>query len=212
MDEKNANIFGEAEKYSRKLPPSIRKRIPAILKKWLINLYWIFQDLKDAVIEGIGFFPFHPLRIFLYRLMGIKIGKKTSIHRGIRIYHASGCVISDHTVINRNVLIDARMGCVIGSNVSISEGVMLISLEHDINDPEFKPKGETTTVQDRVFIGSRAIVLPGVNIGEGGVVAAGAVVTKDVMPYTIVAGVPAKFIGNRNKELVYQIKYKKHFG
>jgi len=58
-----------------------------------------------------------------------------------------------------------------------------------------------------VWIGYQAIILPGVEIGEGSVVAAGAVVTKSVEPFTIVAGVPARKVGDRNRALRYQLKY-----
>ena len=66
-------------------------------------------------------------------------------------------------------------------------------------------------VEDYAYVGSHAIVLPGVTIGRGGVVGAGSVVTKDVQPYTLVAGVPAAFIRNRSRDLRYELGYAKRF-
>jgi maltose O-acetyltransferase len=63
-------------------------------------------------------------------------------------------------------------------------------------------------VGDRAWIGYRAIVLPGVSIGEGAVVGAGAVVSRDVPPFTIVAGNPARPIGERSRVLTYQLEYR----
>ena len=67
---------------------------------------------------------------------------------------------------------------------------MILTLEHDLSDPEFRSVGAPVSIGDRAFIGARAIILPGVTIGEGAAVAAGAIVTKDVEPYTIVGGFP----------------------
>jgi maltose O-acetyltransferase len=61
-------------------------------------------------------------------------------------------------------------------------------------------------------VGTRALILPGVTIGEGAVVAAGAVVTRDVEPYTIVGGVPARFLRQRSRDLEYELNYRKRFG
>jgi maltose O-acetyltransferase len=74
---------------------------------------------------------------------------------------------------------------------------MIYSSEHDLVDSNFSATLAPVKIGDYVFIGPRAIILAGVTIGDGAVVAAGAVVTKDVDPYTIVGGVPAKVIGER---------------
>ena len=73
-------------------------------------------------------------------------------------------------------------------------------------DPGFRAIAQPVIIEDYVFIGPRAIILPGVTLGKGAVVAAGAVVTKDVEPFSIVGGVPAKVIGEREpKELHYRL-------
>ncbi len=120
--------------------------------------------------------------------------------------------IGDHSVVNYNVLLDGRRGLWIGDNVSISEGTVILTLEHDIDDSKFGLKGAPVRIEDYVFIGSYARILPGVRVGEGGAVAAGAVVTHDVDPYTLVGGVPARFIRQRSRPMNYQLEFHKLFG
>lgn len=92
---------------------------------------------------------------------------------------------------------DGRKGLHIGNNVNIGAQARLYTMEHDIADAFFSAIGEPTYIGDWVYIASRVTVLPGVTVGEGAVVAAGAVVTKGVKPWTMVGGVPARFIKNR---------------
>ena len=118
--------------------------------------------------------------------------------------------IGVNSVINQKCRLDNRGGIKIGRNVSISPEVHLITAEHDILSKQFDGVKEPIIIGDHVFIGTRAIILPGVNIQGGAVVAAGAVVTKNIPENAIVAGVPAKQIGTRPK-MAYQIKYHRHF-
>lgn len=106
-------------------------------------------------------------------------------------------------MIENNVTLDGRRGIKIGKNVNFSSEVMIWTLQHDYNNPSFSVKGGEVIIEDYVWISTRAIILPNVRIGKGAVVAAGAVVTKDVPPFTVVGGIPAKKIGERNKELNY---------
>ena len=76
---------------------------------------------------------------------------------------------------------------------------MFWTSQHDLNDPTFAAIEEKIIVEDYVFIGPRSILLPGVTIGYGSIVAAGSVVTKSVAPHTVVAGVPAAKIKDREK-------------
>jgi acetyltransferase-like isoleucine patch superfamily enzyme len=108
-------------------------------------------------------------------------------------------------VINRGVTLDGRFPLTIGENVGISMYTVILTLQHDLAAPDFDLVGAPVSIGDRVFVGTRALILPGVNIGEGAAVAAGTVVTKDVEPFTIVGGVPAKPIGARPRSLTYEL-------
>jgi acetyltransferase-like isoleucine patch superfamily enzyme len=125
------------------------------------------------------------------------------VYSGAEIYLPHGITIGDHSIIGSRAVLDGRRGLSIGNNVNMSSEVMIFTLQHDYNDPIFSAVGESVTIEDHVWIGPRAIILPGVTIGEGAVVWAGAVVTKNVEAYTLVGWVPAKKIASRNKNINY---------
>jgi maltose O-acetyltransferase len=136
-------------------------------------------------------------------MLGWDIGRGVSILMGSYVQmtgiRTSGRRVSigNGTVINQKCLIYTSGGLVIGSNVSISAEVALITGTHDINDPEFPSDYRPIVIDDFAWIGTRAMILQGVTIGQGAVVMAGAVVTKDVEPFAVVGGVPAKPITER---------------
>ena len=106
-------------------------------------------------------------------------------------------------MINRNVMLDGRRGLEIGDSVDIGEYSVIWSLEHDPNDNNFDVKGGKVVIEDHVWITPRCIILPGITIGRGAVIATGSVVSKDVPPLAIVAGNPAKIVGKRKNNLDY---------
>ena len=106
-------------------------------------------------------------------------------------------IIGDHTRIGLHNTIIGPV--TIGSHVNLAQGITVTALNHNFDDPDKKidEQGISTTpvfIGDDIWIGANAVVLPGVTIGNHSVVAAGAVVTKDVPPHSLVAGVPAKVI------------------
>ena len=139
------------------------------------------------------------------RLLGMKIGKHVGLYTQFEIRKPSGIQIGDGSVIGNRCLLDGRRNLVIGKKVNISPEVMIWTLHHDYNDPSFKETGDKVIIHDYVWLCSRCIILPGVTIGEGAVVASGAVVTKDVEAYTVVGGIPAKKIAERTKGLDYNL-------
>jgi acetyltransferase-like isoleucine patch superfamily enzyme len=111
--------------------------------------------------------------------------------------------IGNGTFINSGVSICATSSVTIGCNCLIGQNTMIMDTDlHDVTDIHKSPEPSPVVIEDNVWLAARVIVLKGVRIGKGAVVAAGAVVTKNVAAYTLVAGVPAKVIRNINS---YQV-------
>jgi maltose O-acetyltransferase len=111
------------------------------------------------------------------------------------------------SVINQRCHIDNRGGITIGNHVSIGPQVAIITADHDMNTSNIEGRSSPVIIEDYVFIGARALILPGVILKKGSVIAAGAVVVGDVEEFSIVAGVPAKTIGRRRRDLDYTTDY-----
>jgi len=166
---------------------------------------WIL-DLELLLVTWAGLVPCHYFRLFFYALAGVKIGKGSRIHIGARFFYPANIKIGTGSILGDNIFLDGRDKLIIGDHVDIASGVMILNSEHDINSEDFKAISAPVEIGDFVFIGPRAIILPGVKIGKGAVVAAGAVVTKDVADFAIVGGVPAVVIGERKtKDLHYKL-------
>lgn len=152
-------------------------------------------------------FPSFRVRHWYYKhILRYQIGMNSSIHMGVFVT-GPNIKIGDNSVVNRRIHLDGRIGIIIKDNVSISPEVYIISMEHDYSDPVFKTMGNEVIIENNAWVGVRAIILPGVTIGEGAVVGAGSIVTRSVEPYQIVAGVPARKIGERPREIKYRHEY-----
>lgn len=177
----------------------------SFLHKVLRRLATIWLELVTGFLWWfVGYIPFHHVRRFFYRLAGIQIGSGSTVHMMARIYDPRFITIGNDTIIGEKASLDGRKqlpnsqgGLHIGDHVDIASEVMIWTSEHDITDPSMKAIEERVIIEDYVFIGPRAIILPGVKVGKGAVIAAGAIVTKDVEPLAIMAGVPAKKINTR---------------
>lgn len=153
-----------------------------------------------------GYIPSHNLRKLIYRLGGVKIGRGSTIHMGAIFYDPRNIEIGEDTIVGERSVLDGRAKLQIGSHVDIGSEVMIYTSQHDVHDPMFKAVNKPVIIKDYVFAGPRTIIIPGVTVGKGAVVAAGAVVTRDVPDYAIVAGIPAKRIGERKaKDLNYRL-------
>ena len=171
--------------------------------------------VKGAILYFIflvGRVPSHVFRLLMYRhVFGVQIGRGSTVYWRCRFFQPKGVSIGDHSIIGNDAFLDGRYGLRIGSNVNIGGEVAIFTAEHDVDDPAFKMVGGAVAIDDYVYIGSRATILPGVTVGKGAVVAAGALVTRDVLPYAVVGGVPARKIKERSRDLEYTLSFRLPF-
>lgn len=148
-----------------------------------MNIQTWIKRIKKAFYYKIGMrFPYSKIRVQSMRKLGYKVGKD--------VYFPSDLIITQN-------LVDDQANVILGDRVSIAPRVMLLALSHP-NASSIRNCIDTSkhniTICDDVWIGAGAIILNGITIGKGAIVGAGSIVTKDVEPYTIVAGNPAKKI------------------
>lgn len=168
-----------------------------LIEKVYIRIFTICGEFGLFFIHLVGQIPSHHIRRFFYRLAGMSIGKSSTIQMGARFHNPGNISIGDDTIIGESATLDGRAKLTIGNHVAIASEVMVYNAEHDIHDQHFRPIMEPVTIEDYVFVGPRAIILPGVTVGKGAVVGAGAVVTKHIEPFSVVGGVPARTISKR---------------
>jgi maltose O-acetyltransferase len=169
---------------------------------------WTGSLLSYIYNSFISHVPSRKIRTIYLRAYLGSIGKATSVQMGTRFLNGRKVYLGDRNVINFSCLLDGRHYEIrTGSDVSIGPEATILTLGHDPHSPNFANRGGDVIIGSYVWISYRAIVLPGVTIGEGAVVGAGAVVTKDVEPYTIVAGNPARVINKRSSSLSYTLNY-----
>ena len=180
----------------------------------LNNMFFnsVLLQVKFLIVAFLNFtyslVPGSYLSRFYLLLFLIKVAKGSMINRGVRFFNVGKIYIGRNSVVNFGCYLDNRRGIYIGDNVGIAHNTRIYTLGHDIEDPYFKTKGAPVCIRDNAFIFSNSLIMPGVTIGEGAVVLAGSVVTKDVDPYTVVGGNPAKIVRSRaNHDIRYTQKY-----
>lgn len=162
---------------------------------------WFYNEL-------ITHLPSRRLRLMVLRPWLKSLGRGSGVQMHCRFLHGPGVRLGERCVINHGCLLDGRRFSIcVGADVSIGPEAAILTLGHDPRCAQFADRGGSVTIGDHAWIGYRAIVLPGVSIGEGAVVGAGAVVSRDVPPFTIVAGNPARPIGLRTRRLRYQLRF-----
>lgn len=167
------------------------------LPKIFNRFYNWWLDFELMILRWVGNVPIHFFRRFIYRLAGVKIGKGSIIHMWTNFFQPKNITIGEDTIIGDHCFLDGRAPLKIGNHVDIASQVLIYNSEHDIESIDFRAIEKPVEIGDYVFIGPRAIILPGVKIGKGVVVAAGAVVTRNIPAGKIVGGVPAEIIGKR---------------
>ncbi len=156
----------------------------------------LFANLLVGLLPD---YSFARVRTAILRRVGLRIGHGTSIFGKVAL-HGRGKIygrlqIGRHCVVNVGCFFDLNDTITIGDRVAIGHEALLLTASHAIGDGAQR-SGEITTapivIEDGVWLGARVTVLPGIRIGAGSIVAAGAVVTRDVPPNSLVGGVPAE--------------------
>jgi acetyltransferase-like isoleucine patch superfamily enzyme len=154
------------------------------------------------------FFRFLPgflgliIRGTVYRILLAKFASFPKIYPGVFLTHTYGMKVGKDFGVNTGTLIDARGGLTIGDGVLIGPHVTIVTSHHQHADPNVYMTTVNhvmlpVTIEDDVWLGANVMIRGGITVHKGAVVAAGAVVTKDVESYKIVGGVPARVIGDR---------------
>jgi len=149
----------------------------------------------------IVFFP--PVRAVLLRIFGATVGKDTviltSLFLNVHHHGFSRLHIGNRVFVGDEVMLDVRGGIRLGDDVTLSNRVNLVT-HMTVGYPEhpltalYPTKESAIIIKNGAYVGTAATILPGVTVGACAVVAAGAVVTRDVPPRTVVAGVPARVV------------------
>jgi len=165
----------------------------------------ILNYLTNHVVNRV---PSFGLRHLWYRsVLGIELGEGAGIHLGCYLWFYGPGGTQRHPVrigararINRDCTLDVREGLVVGDDASISAEVFILGYPGRVGGGRSSEESKPVVIEDHAWIGVRAVILPGVTVGRGAIVGAGAVVTRDVEPLTTVFGNPARPVGSRPEE------------
>lgn len=158
------------------------------------QMAWFFLGLpllRSAFLPGSG------IRAWLLRLFGATLGEGVVIKPGVRVKYPWQLHIGSHSWIGEDCWIDNLAPVHIGSDACLSQGSYLCTGNHDWSDPSFGLLPKSIGIKDGAWVGARTTVCPGVTLHECAVLAAGSVASRDIPPYEIHAGNPARFIRQR---------------
>jgi acetyltransferase-like isoleucine patch superfamily enzyme len=170
----------------------------------------VIPEPDYALNHVVNRIPLVGVRMRTYALMGLEFDEVASanISLGVEMWTGWRLKMGARSTIGQRCYIDARGGIRLDSDVSVSREACLLTATHVPDDPDFAGELAPIHLERRAWIGVRALLLPGVRVGEGAVVAAGAVVTADVEPYTIVAGTPARALRKRQEPMGYELDWR----
>lgn len=134
---------------------------------------------------------------FLLRLFGAKVSNTAVVYSSAKVYYPANLVMKDYSCLASGVKCYNVAPIVIGANTTVSQDASLCTASHDITDPHHALITAPIVLEDQVWVAAEAFVGMGVTVHDGAVIGARAVVVKDVDPWTVVAGNPAKFIKQR---------------
>lgn len=178
--------------------------LPQRFKRFLGET-WLFATRLLLRVNRHVFFS-NALRMWMYRQLGVEAEEGAIIWCGARINHPGRISIGRNSIVGPNTVLLSQGGIRIGANVNISGFSYLISQEHNVQSAGLETTLAEVVVEDYAWLATNVTVLPGVRIGRGAVVAAGAVVTRDVEACGIVGGNPARKIGSRPDEFAYHTR------
>jgi putative colanic acid biosynthesis acetyltransferase WcaF len=151
----------------------------------------------NALLLNAAWLPLSAPKCWLLRAFGARIGRDVVIKPCVNIKYPWNLVIGDRSWIGEGVWLDNLVPVAIGAHVCISQGAMLLTGNHDYKDPGFGLVTAPIEVRDGAWIGARALIAPGVVVGEHAVVAAGAVLTRNGEPFGVYQGNPAGLVRRR---------------
>lgn len=187
LEWRQVNAVGHLDEWRRRITRALREELDI---PWQANLVLIVSGALPR-------FAFNRVRTLALRAAGLRIGAHSMIMGAVEVTGPGGVrlvSIGESTFITGPLRVDAGARVRVGNRVHFGHHVMLLTINHEIGPSEERCGPLTAapiSIGDGVWIGSRVTVLPGVSVGRGAVIAAGAVVTRDVAPDTMVAGVPA---------------------
>lgn len=165
------------------------------------RIFRVFWNLTYVLFFRLTTTPFFGWRNFLLRLFGAKIGKRVHIYPGVKIWAPWNLVVGENSGIASGVILYSQGKISIGSKVVISQGAHLCAGTHDYTNPGFPLVTKPITIEDHVWVAAEAFVHPGITIGEGAVIGARAVVTKDMPSWMVCAGHPCEPIKKRELKI-----------
>lgn len=143
--------------------------------------------------------PLSPWRVLLLRLFGAKVSGTPFVASSAKVKFPWNLTLEDRACLAPDSEVYNLGPCILRARSTVTQRVYLCGGSHDLSQPSLPLVTGPIEIGADAFVGAQALILPGITIGDGAVVGAGSVVTKDVQPWTIVAGNPAREIGRRER-------------
>jgi putative colanic acid biosynthesis acetyltransferase WcaF len=161
------------------------------------KLKWLLWMFVNALVFKPSWIPFMSIKIGLLKLFGAHIGHGLVIKPSVHIKFPWKLILGNHVWLGENVWIDNLDQVTISNNVCISQGALLLTGNHDYTKPSFDYLNKPIIIEEGVWIGAKTVVCPGVICQSHSILAVGSIATKDLEPYTIYQGNPAKSVRKR---------------
>lgn len=164
-------------------------------KNQVIRLLWtvVWGLLARPLPRSVG----SGWKRWLLRLFGARIASTAIVYSSAKVYYPANLTMDAYSCLASDVDCYNVAPIIIGANTTISQGTYLCTASHDISDPLNHLITAPIIIKDQAWVGAKAFIGMGVTIGQGAVVGATASVYKDVEPWTVVGGNPAKFLKHR---------------